>query len=194
MTHSRNGKIGLAAVAAVALAAAGAALAANRIHHRSASSSAGGGAIVPSSLADYANGTGTAPRTDGMRRHGGDDLAAAAAYLGISESDLATQLRSGKTLAQIASATSGKTTAGLIDALVAHEQTELAQAVKDGHLTQARADTITADLKTRITALVNGQMPAHGPGFGHGPGDGDGDGPPGAGTPDGGSAAPSTHI
>jgi hypothetical protein len=52
-------------------------------------------------------------------RHLGE---AAASYLGTSAAALEAELRSGKTLAQIAEATAGKSTAGLIDALVAAEQ------------------------------------------------------------------------
>jgi hypothetical protein len=67
------------------------------------------------------------------RPHGGGfpGLDAAATYLGIAPDALRTQLQSGKTLAQIANATSGKSAQGLIDALV-------------------------ADARTHITALVNG--------------------------------------
>jgi hypothetical protein len=83
----------------------------------------------------------------------GDDLAAAAAYLGTTTSDLLTQLQSGKTLAQIA----GSKTSGLIAALVAHEKQELQDAVTAGRLTQAQADQIAADLTQRFTDLVNGR-------------------------------------
>lgn len=108
----------------------------------------------------------------GMR--GGDDLAAAASYLGSTTSDLVAQLRAGKTLAQVADATSGKSAAGLIDALLAHEKQELADAVKAGRLTQAQADAISPTLQQRVTNLVNGvHAVLPGPGFGrHGvPGD-----------------------
>jgi hypothetical protein len=58
-------------------------------------------------------------------------LEAAATYLGTTPDELRAQLQSGKTLAQIANATAGKSAQGLIDALV-------------------------ADARTHITALVNG--------------------------------------
>ena len=97
--------------------------------------------------------------------HGpGDDLQAAATYLGTTSADLMTQLQAGKTLAQIASATSGKSAAGLVAALVAAEKTEIADAVKANKLTQAQADAITANLQQRFTDLVNGVRPDHGPG------------------------------
>jgi hypothetical protein len=96
--------------------------------------------------------------------HGpGDDLAVAAGYLGTTVPDLLTQLQAGKTLAAIA----GSRTSGLIDALVAHEQTELAAAVGAGRLTQAQADQLVPMLTARVTGLVNGTRPERG-----------GDGPP----------------
>src|SRR5438309_11356450 len=55
-----------------------------------------------------------------------DSLAAAATYLGISQTDLQTKVQSGQTLAQIADATSGKSRAGLIASLVAVEQDKIA--------------------------------------------------------------------
>jgi hypothetical protein len=113
-------------------------------------------------------------------RHGpGDELDAAASYLGTTAASLLTQLQAGKTLAQVASATNGKSTAGLIAALVAAEKTEIAAAVTSGKLTQAQADQITPTLTQRFTDLVNGVHPAGGPGgrggFGHGGPGGGGD-------------------
>lgn len=102
--------------------------------------------------------------------HGsGDDLQAAATYLGTTTDSLLTQLRAGKTLAQIASGTSGKSTAGMIAALVASEKTELADAVKANRLTQSQADAIAANLQQRFTDVVNGVRPDHGPGGFDGP-------------------------
>jgi hypothetical protein len=86
-------------------------------------------------------------------------LSAAASYLGLSQSELATQLRSGKTLAQIAAATPGKSAAGLVDALVAATTTKLDAAVKAGRLTPALEQTILAKLRAGVTALVDGTIP-----------------------------------
>ena len=102
---------------------------------------------------------------------GGDDLAAAATYLGTTPASLLTQLQGGKTLAQVAAATNGKSTSGLVAALVAAEKTEIAAAVTGGKLTQAQADQITPTLTQRFTDFVNGVRPAGGPGpngFRHG--------------------------
>ena len=106
--------------------------------------------------------------------HGRGGLDAATTYLGLSESALRTQLQSGKTLGEIADATSGKSKAGLIAALVAAENSHLAQAVKDGQLTQAQADAMSANIEARVTDLVNGKMPARP----DGPPPGDGGPPP----------------
>ena len=175
MIGSRQGKLGIAAVAAVALAAAGAAVAASRAHGPASSALDRAGSPR---LVDYGTGPGWSPdhgpgfgHGDGHPGRGGDELRAAADYLGISESALGTDLASGKTLAQVADATSGKSAGGLIDALVAAEKAELAQAVKDGRLTQAQVDQITPSLVDRMTALANGKLPPRGPGMGHGPGD-----------------------
>lgn len=170
MTLAKNIRIAVAAVT-IGLAAAGAAMAASKLHGGARGVAGAGG---PASF--VSSGTQSSARTHFEGRGGrhGDDLAAAATYLGISESDLLTQLRSGKTLAQIADATPGKSKDGLIDALVAAEQKELAAAVAAGRLTQAQADQIAANLRTRITQHVtNPGPPAGGPGYGHhGPGGG----------------------
>jgi len=124
---------------------------------------------------DFVNGTRPAggPPGPGGFGHGpggpSDDLAAAATYLGTTPASLLTQLQAGKTLAQVAAATSGKSTAGLIAALVAHEKTEIAGYVTSGKLTQAQADQITPTLTQRITDFVTGIRPDGGPGApGHG--------------------------
>jgi hypothetical protein len=77
-----------------------------------------------------------------------------ATILGITPQELRTALEAGKTPAQIA-AGKGMRKADLISTLVAAEKAELAQAVKDGRLTQARADTISKDLAARVTAQVD---------------------------------------
>jgi hypothetical protein len=91
----------------------------------------------------------------GFRAAGGG-LAAAASYLGTTPMALVDQLRSGKTLAQIANQTSGKSADGLIAALAADAKQKLAAAVTAGKLTQTQANTITANLQQWITDLVNG--------------------------------------
>ncbi len=168
MNASRNTKIGALAVTAVALVAAGGAFAAGKLHGSKAS--AAGGLSIGSYVS---SGAGRAAHDMAPGRGPNDDFAAAAAYLGISQADLQTALQSGKTLAQVANSTSGKSSSGLIDALVAAEKTELAAAVTAGRLTQAQADQIATSLKERFTGFVNGTAPLHqGGGWGHAPGGG----------------------
>jgi len=94
---------------------------------------------------------------DGMHHHG-QGLTSAATYLGLTEAQLRTQLESGKTLAEIAKATSGKTVDGLVKTMVDAEQTELAQAVTSGRLTAAQEQQILSQLTQRVTDMVNGTM------------------------------------
>jgi len=89
------------------------------------------------------------------------DLSAAATYLGVTTDQLQTDLQGGKTLAQVATA-QGKTTDGLVGALVAAAKAKLDAAVTAGRLTAAQESTIVASLQQRITDLVNGTRPAIG--------------------------------
>ena len=147
MTPTRNTRIAAIAGIAVALVAAGGAYAASKLHNGSGAQRSGFGrfALAPGG---FAPGYGLRGRDDGgspdgFRRGPGDAFATVTSYLGISTQKLFTQLRSGKTLAQIADATSGKSAAGLIDALVAAEQKE-------------HPDASASDIRARVTALVNG--------------------------------------
>ncbi|TRZ74469.1 MAG: hypothetical protein D4R95_00835 [Actinobacteria bacterium] len=117
----------------------------------------------------------------GMGGHGPrKDVAGIAAILNLSESDLKSQVQSGKTLAQIATA-QGVDVKLVIDAIVASMKSHLADAVTSGKLTQAEADTKLADVTTKVTEMVNtghpaggeamhGRLPGMGGGMNHGPG------------------------
>jgi hypothetical protein len=96
----------------------------------------------------------------------GDSLTAAAKYLGLSESDLRTQLKSGKSLADVAKAQS-KDLAGLEQAILAAAKSDLDKAVSDKKLTQSQADDVYNRLKSNIGDMVNGQLRMH---FRGGPG------------------------
>ncbi len=76
----------------------------------------------------------------GVRTRGGL-VSAASSYLGLTPAQLKEQLRGGKTLAQVAAATPGKSEAGLVAAMLA--------AVK------ARIPSPPPGLEARIKALVN---------------------------------------
>jgi polyhydroxyalkanoate synthesis regulator phasin len=101
-------------------------------------------------------------------RHGrGPGLEAAATALGMTEDELHTALHDGQTIAEIA-ASKNIEVQTVIDAMVNTAKLELAQKVSDGTLTQAEADERLADITERVTAMVNGEMPAGGPGGRHG--------------------------
>ena len=93
------------------------------------------------------------------------DTSVAATAIGISESDLITDLNNGQTMADVAKA-NNVDPQKVIDALVEDGQQELAAAVQAGTLTQAQADSMETDLTQRVTDQVNGTFPAHpgGPG------------------------------
>ena len=111
-------------------------------------------------LDDIVNRSGPPPGGPG---HGGPHFgAAAAAYLGLTEDALRTQLHSGKTLAQVASA-QGKSVAGLKAAILAGAKTQLDKAVADGKITADQANTMLAELASHLDDLVNrtGPPPGH---------------------------------
>jgi len=122
--------------------------------------------LAASGLGPGAPGRGPLVGPRGFGGPGGAALTAAAKALGMSESDLRTQLRAGKSLAAIAQA-KGVNVQKVVDALVAQAKQRLADAVKSGRLTQAQADQRLKDLTAQITAKVNATRPA-GPGGGFG--------------------------
>jgi ribosomal protein S20 len=84
-------------------------------------------------------------------------LDAAAAYLGLSEVELRSQLASSKTLADVANA-QGKSVSGLVDAMVSSAEKRIDQAVSDGKLTTEQAAAMKSSLRDRVTQLVNGDL------------------------------------
>jgi hypothetical protein len=156
---SHNTKMGVLVAAACVAAGAGAAFAVSKLHGSSASAATRTNAFQTGVIGRP--GGFFAPRVDGFGGTGG--LSAAAGYLGLTADELSAKLQSGQTLAQIAQATNGKSVSGLITAMTAAQKSELNAAVKAGRLTQAQADSLSAQLGDRITAMVNG-----GSGFRHG--------------------------
>jgi hypothetical protein len=120
------------------------------------------GAVVVAALVPI--GAGTAAACDGghanasaaatVHDHGSGLFDAAAGYLGLTKDALKTQLASGKSLAQIADATSGKSSAGLVDALTATVKTALDSKVADGKITAAQETTMLADVATKLQQFV----------------------------------------
>lgn len=99
--------------------------------------------------------------------HGaGHHLETVAEAIGIPIDDLTTALQDGQTIAEVAEA-NGVDPDDVVAALVADHDERIAQAVEDGDLTEEEAAEKTAQAAERAEALVNGEMPAKGFGFGH---------------------------
>jgi hypothetical protein len=109
-----------------------------------------------------------AHRLLGVRVKGGGVLHAAATYLGLSNAQLLNDLRSGKSLAQIAKAR-GKSVSGLEQAIVTAAKTRLDRAESNGRITKAQEQRLLDALSAHISQLVNqsgiGSPPAGGPAF-----------------------------
>ena len=74
-------------------------------------------------------------------------------YLGLTPQELRSELRAGKSLAQIATA-HGKTVDGVVDAVVAPAKARLDRAVANGHLTRQRADELLGRLTDAVEKAV----------------------------------------
>jgi len=98
----------------------------------------------------------------------GKNVAAIASILKLTEAELKTQVQSGKTLAQIATA-QGVDIKLVVDAIVADMKSHIADEVKSGEITQAQADTKLADVTAKATERVNNVRPARGEGMHGGP-------------------------
>jgi 3-hydroxyacyl-CoA dehydrogenase len=81
-----------------------------------------------------------------------------ASELGMSPQDLSSQLKAGKTLKQIIS-DQNKTVADVVNAVAAKVQQTLDAQVTAGKLSQSREATILANLKTRLTDVINNGGP-----------------------------------
>ena len=98
-------------------------------------------------------------------------LDAAARYLGLTDAQLRTRLRSGKSLAQVAS-DQNKSVDGLKSAIENAVKKRLDQAVADKRLTQSQEDEILSDLHGHLDDLVNrkpGDRPRFAPRWRRGP-------------------------
>jgi hypothetical protein len=85
----------------------------------------------------------------------GDVMSTARDYLGLSQQDLATQLRSGRSLGQIADATAGKSRDGLVAALTSAANTRIDEAQAAGKLTADQAAALRTRVPTFVAQLVD---------------------------------------
>jgi hypothetical protein len=105
----------------------------------------------------------------GMGMRGGSDMVSVTAKLtGLSASEVITAVQGGQTFAQVAEA-HNVSKDKLIAAVVADHKANLDAQVKAGTLTQAQADTMLTEMKTRITAEVDSTQ-LRGQGMRGGPG------------------------
>ena len=103
-------------------------------------------------------------------------LATASKVLGITETELKTELQAGKSVADVATA-KNIDLATVKAALLAEAKAHLAEEVTSGKHTQAEADAKLAEMTSRIdTMLTTAGLPARGP---HGKGGHEGKGGPG---------------
>ena len=87
----------------------------------------------------------------------------AADKLGMTVDELQTQLKDGKTVAELAKE-KGVDLQTIVDAFVAARQEALSQAVTDGKITQEQADQMLENMRDMIEDHLNGEMPMFGPG------------------------------
>ena len=97
-------------------------------------------------------------RTASIEHRRGEHLDAVAAALGMTSEEVKTELRAGKSLADIATS-KGIEVQTVIDAIVANMTAKLAEKVTDGTLTQTQADAMATKITDRVTAMVNGERP-----------------------------------
>jgi hypothetical protein len=86
------------------------------------------------------------------------------ALLGMTTDDLAAQLRSGRTLADIAGA-NGVSQEQLIQTVMATYENHLSLMVQYGYLTQEQANTLTEQMQERLQAMVTSQLNYDGSGW-----------------------------
>jgi hypothetical protein len=112
----------------------------------------GGGGALASGHGNTTSKSSSSPAVAHNDSHLGP-LSVAATYLGLTTDALRTQLASGKSLADVATAQS-KSVSGLEDALLANLKSDLDADVTAGRITSDRESQILANAKTQITAQV----------------------------------------
>ena len=115
----------------------------------------------PAGPAGFAGG-GPAARTQDMQQ--------VATAIGITTTQLQTEMSAGKTIAAIAKE-HNVDPATVIATLVTDENAEIDGAVSAGTLTSAQATQMKTETTQRVTDMVNGTRPARGPGGPGGPGE-----------------------
>jgi len=95
-----------------------------------------------------------AMRTLASHHHRGAVFGVISSYLGLTNAQITAQLKAGKSLAEIANATPGKSATGLVDAIVTAVKTRLDAKVAAHRITPALEARILASVRTRVTRIV----------------------------------------
>jgi alpha-D-ribose 1-methylphosphonate 5-triphosphate synthase subunit PhnG len=90
-----------------------------------------------------------------LREFVGDVATESVSYLGLPADQVKQQLRSGKSLGEIADGTAGKSRTGLLGDLDAKAGQKIQAAVAAGKLTQAQADQLTPKVHDAIVKVVD---------------------------------------
>jgi len=133
-----------------------------------------------------------APRGRRFRLGGVNLMESAATVLGISADDLMTQLKDGKSLADVAQA-QGVSVDKLKTDLLAQVKTALNTLVSDGKITQSQADDVYSRTESNIDTIINATGPFRGGCPPGGPGPGPMSGSSGSTTP-GSTVQPETGL
>ncbi|HZP97513.1 MAG TPA: hypothetical protein VFC31_14430 [Candidatus Limnocylindria bacterium] len=114
-------------------------------------------AAVPDRVAKFVDHTWPTPKPKmpNVRAFIGDVMSASRDYLGLSQKDLATQLRSGKSLGEIADATAGKSKTGLVSTLTSAANARIDKAQQDGKLTADQATQLKTKVQGAVAELVD---------------------------------------
>jgi hypothetical protein len=119
---------------------------------------------VPSGVSAQSQSISVEMKNTGEAKHQrgpGKNAEEIAAILKLTKEELRTQIESGKTLAQIA--TAQKVDIKLvINSIVASIKTHIAEEVTSGEMTQAEADKKLANVTTKVTEMVNNLPSARG--------------------------------
>ncbi len=82
----------------------------------------------------------------------------AAAYLGMTTAQVRAELRSGRTLAQIADATPGRSSHGLLNALVRARRNAVLRARANGAISASAAQRLLGSLRERLAIAVHRRL------------------------------------
>lgn len=134
--HLRTKLAVLAATALTAFMGAGAAYACDGGHHDTH-----GGVAGASYTLEHHRGYGL--------------LHASAAYLGLSVDQLKLKLAAGQTLAQVADATAGKSSTGLVDYLTGLVKTQLDRLVAANRITSTQESAFLTRVQAKLAMLVS---------------------------------------